>query len=159
MLTDGCLKLAFVFCIMLFVSCRRDEPCTEAWAMIYYVSFPENHTDSIILKKYAKDNNFDSLISTTVISKSNSIYKNPNDTLSISDSTTGADYTLDIAHDYEVYMPNSNQLFKISGITQQQTSIRVGLSLDKRGCVNPIISYTLNGKLINPSSNIIYIKN
>ena len=152
--------MAFIGLMTIMYSCGRDEPCSEASACILrYVSFSDAQTDSIVIRKFTNDSAFDTLVDSVIITKNNSSYQKSNDTLAIINNATGGDYTLNIDYDYEVYLPNANKLFKISNITQQQTYMRVGLSLDKRGCVNPIKSYLLNGQLTNGDGGIIFLHN
>jgi hypothetical protein len=144
--------LALISGVIILLSCRRPEPCQEATSILNFVSFSNTETDSIVLKQYVKNGAFDSLMNSTVITRNNSIYNSSNDTLHIQTPNDG-EYGLQSAFDYEVYMPAANKLFQISHITEQPTEINMGLSLDKRGCVNPVKSYTLNGKVISGKDN------
>lgn len=151
-------SLAFILCIVVLLSCTRLYHCSEATPVLNFVSFPDTQTDSIILRKYTKGTNFSSLIDSTILSKSNSIYESSNDTLHIL-TTIHGDYALDIQFDYEVYMPLANELFRINDFVEEQTEINEGISLDKVGCVNPVKSYTLNGQIISgaPTYPFIYL--
>lgn len=84
------------------------------------------------------------------------MYEKSNDTLHIL-TANGGDYTLDIQFDYEVYIPLTNKLFQINNIVQQQIERKMGISLDKTVCVNPIKSYTLNGQIIGGASDYPFI--
>ncbi len=140
-------------------SCGRDEPCAEASAVaLRFISFSNAQTDSIVIRKFSNNSAFDTLVDSVILTTSNSSYQKSTDTLAIINNATGGDYPLDINYDYEVYLPNANQLFKISNITQQQTYFRA-VPYYKRGCANPIKSYLLNGQITNGYGGIIFLHN
>ncbi len=155
------ITLVLTLFIIIFSSCKNTYQCVEATPVLMFVSFSDTTTDSIIIRKYIKNDMFNSPVDTTTLTKNNSSYEWTNDTLQVHRLNDGGDYPLDIHYDYEVDMPLANKLFKISNITQQQTEINEGLSMDKRGCVNPITSYTLNGATISGTANayFFYLKN
>ena len=144
--------------VSMLAACSRSRPCVEGTAILNFVSFTDAETDSIVLRKYVKDNGFNSLIDSVIISKNNSIYQKSNDTLHILTSMQG-EYNLDIHYDYEVYMPYTNKLFRISNIVVEQTEMNGDLTyFDKNICLDPMRSYTLNGQTINTDSYEFYIK-
>jgi hypothetical protein len=91
----------------------------------------------------------------------NSSYDRFNDTLQIGNSF-GGDNGLKSKYDYEIYLPQTNRIFRISEINEEITHTSGGglFSMDKRGCVNPVKSYKLNGQLISGEYNYyrFYIK-
>ena len=143
-----------IFCIFLF-SCGKTIPCDDAVSGLNFISFPDTETDSIIIKRFAKATNFVSLIDTFFITNLNSTYLKSNDTLEIVNSF-GGDQGLKSKYDYEFYLPQTNRFFKITEITEELTNTSGGgglFSMDKRGCVNPIKSYKLNGQLVSGEYN------
>ena len=152
-------KHAFILFVIIFSSCGRRVPCIEPHPILNFVSFSDAETDSLILRRYVRNSNVDSLVDSTIISRNNSMYEKSNDTLHIL-TAVGGDYPLDIQFDYEVYMPLANKLFQINNIVQQQTEMNIGISLDKNVCINPIKSYVLNGQIISGAYDyhFIYLK-
>lgn len=152
--------IVFTIFAIVFVSCSSTQSCLEASARLNFVSFPDAATDSMILKKFIKNSGFTSLVDSVIITKTNSIYQKSNDTLYIATPEQG-DYVININYDYEVYLPLTQEIFKISDIAQKLTERKVGISLDKTVCVNPIESYKVNGNTINsslPDFSVIYVK-
>jgi hypothetical protein len=150
---------AFIFCLVVSSSCRKKEPCIDGTPILNFVSFSDTQTESIILRKYSKGSDFNSLVDSTEWTKTNSTYEKSGDTLRIL-NLMGGDYALDIDFDYEVYMPFANKLFKINNIVIEQSEMNAGLKyFDRNYCLNPIKSYTLNGQVINTAAYIFYLKN
>jgi len=142
-----------VFCNSL-LSCNKDIPCDDAISTLHLISFPDIETDTIIVKRFSKATNFVTLIDTFFITNLNSSYDRFNDTLQIGNSF-GGDNGLKSKYDYEIYLPQTNGIFRISEINEEITHTRGGglFSMDKRGCVNPVKSYKLNGQLISGEYN------
>jgi hypothetical protein len=154
----GPAALLSLACI-LFVSCGKNVPCIEASFSLGFVAFPGAQTDSMVLRRYVIDGGFSTLIDTFSINKSSSSYSNNGDTLIIG-IYSGDQSLLTSKNDYEVVLPKSNKVIKISGIREQQTSHHVGLSMDKTVCINPIKSYSIDGTLVTGDYDYItfYIK-
>ena len=153
-------KLASILVVILIGSCRT-IPCVESNPTLYFVSFSDPQTDSIVLRKCEKGSAFHTIIDSVIISRNNSIYEKSGDTLHIVTSSYMGEYSLDIQFDYEVYLPLAGKLFQLSNFTEQQTEMKAGLSLDKNVCINPIKSYTVNGQVISGATDyhLIYLKN
>ena len=149
-----------IFCICL-LSCGKDIPCDDATSTLNFISFPDTETDTIILKRFTKATNFVTPVDTFFFNKLNSSYAVFSDTLEIGNSF-GGDNGLKSKYDYEIYLPQTNKIFRISEIIEEFTHTRGGglFSMDKRGCVNPIKSYKLNGQLVSGEYNYyrFYIK-
>ncbi len=149
-----------VFCISL-LSCGKDVPCDDETSTLSFISFPDTETDTIILRRFTKATNFNTPIDTFLLNKFNSSYSKYNDTLEIGNSF-GGDNGLKSKYDYEIYIPQTNRLFRVNDIVEDFLHTRGGglFSWDKRGCVNTIKSYRLNGQLISGEYNYyrFYIK-
>ena len=104
-------QFAVIACALIISSCTRNQSCIDPELVLNFVSFTNAETDSIVLRKYVKNVGFTSLVDSTIISRSNSLYQQSNDTLHIFTSV-GGDYPVDIQFDYEVYMPAGNKLFE-----------------------------------------------
>ncbi len=134
-------------------------PCIETNAVLYFVGFSDTETDSVILKKYEKNTNFNTAIDSVIMTKMNSSYEKTGDTLQILTLYGGGDYPLDIHYDYEVSVPLAGKLFQLSDFVETQTEMKVGISMDKQVCTNPITAYTLNEKIITGARDyhLIYL--
>jgi hypothetical protein len=149
-----------IFC-NCFLSCDKSIPCASATSSLIFVTFPDTETDTIIIRSFAKGTNFATLVDTFFINKLNSSYTISNDTLQIGNSFGGVN-GLKSKYDYEIYLPQTNRLFKISEIIEEINHTTGGglFSMDARGCINPIKSYKLNGLFISGDYNYqrFYIK-
>ncbi len=127
---------------------------------LFYDIFPFPMRKRILLlyENLLKIPAFATLVDSVIITKNNSNYQKSNDTLDIINNATGGDYPLNIDYDYEIYLPTTNKIFKISNITQQQTYFR-SVPYYKRECVNPIKSYLLNEQITNGYGGIIFLHN
>ena len=140
-----------IFCAISLFSCK-EVPCGPAIPQLNFISFPDSETDTIFIRRFIKSSNFSTLLDTFFIDKHNSRYLISNDTLDIGSSFNG-DNGLLSKYDYEIFIPQTSQLFKISEINEENSSHRVGLSMDKTSCTNTIKSYKLNGQLISGDYN------
>ncbi len=132
---------AFVF-LNTFLSCTTKCPCSPASLAIRLISFSTAEEDTIILKRFAKGTNFQTLEDSLLVDSSNCFYdKQGTDSvvLSIADSSG----ILNTNFDYEIYIPSVNRLIKVSALAGSQTEGSCGR------CVDPLTSYIVDGQLHN----------
>ncbi len=149
----------FLICFSILFS-KCNVPCYTATANIGFISFQDSETNTIILRRYSKATNFATLVDTFLINKSNSSYDKLNDTLQVFNNY-GGDQGLKSKYDYEVYLPQSNRLFQISEIAEWFMMQKASIAMDQLyHCIDPIVSYKLNGQLISGNSDYstFYIK-
>ena len=118
------------------------------------ILFSSSDADSFVIKKFTKGSNFSSLIDSTLIDTSNALYQRNNDTTEVFSGNA----TLSSKFDYQIILLSSNNVISINDIDEPQTQ---GNCPDKMRCVNPIISYKINGNLVmnqDPYSGRIYIQ-
>ena len=138
------LILIFIFWIAL-ISCN--QPCINATSTISLVNFPSNETDTVIVRKFTKSENFIKLIDTFLLDNQTSGYYQSNDTLQIIASYK-TDNGLLSYYDYEIFLPEIAKSYKISEIVEEFKSRNAGFSMTKVACINPILSYKVNGQLL-----------
>ena len=137
--------LCLVAIFFLASSCGTYN-CAEAPGLrISTVALTAVEIDTIVLRKFTKGSGFAKMIDTVSI---NSHYQIVNDT-----ATTGSFYSTELLYskyDYEIYIPAINKLTRITDINEpQQKEKKAFLSGNKTYCVNLIVSYLQDGKIIN----------
>ncbi len=142
--------------ICLLLSCGK-QPCYKANSILGLVSFSAAESDTVVLRRFVKATNFASLKDTFILSAATGNFQMSNDTLLILQYVDQYNAVVS-TYDYEVSLPKANRVFKISDVMERITSINGGLG--KLACINPIISYKVDGQLISGDKNydIIYLK-
>ena len=135
--------ILFFLCAAL-ISC--EYPCSNATSTISFVNFPSNETDTVIVRKFSKSENFTKILDSFVLNNLTSGYYQSNDTLKIIESYK-TDNGLLSSYEYEIFLPEISKTYKITEIVEEFRSINRGLSNTKEGCLNSIRSYKVNGEL------------
>jgi hypothetical protein len=138
---------------VLFQYCSR-TPCGKADLHFQLISFSDAESNSIILRRYAKGQNFQQLKDTTLLQIG---FRRSNDTLFQSSSSTPGLITS--GYDYELYFPVANKIYRITEIEEVQGEIKHSIfHPTKEGCINSISSLKINGQLVPPLSfNYFYL--
>ena len=127
-----------------FTSCEYH--CSNATSTISFVNFQSNETDTLIVRKFIKAENFTKILDSFVLNNLTSGYYQSNDTLKIIEAYK-TDNGLLSSYDYEIFLPEISKTYKITEIVENLQSINKGLSNTKEGCINSISSYKVNGQL------------
>jgi hypothetical protein len=145
--------LLLLLLISVFSSCFYTD-CIKADIRLNFVGFTAQEASPIIVRRFAKANNFASKIDSTII---NFGFRQQNDTLSPSSGIPFNLITSD--YDYEVFMPIANKTFQITEIIEPQSRIKKSIFKNtKEACGNLIISYNVNNRSVFPALlNIIYL--
>jgi len=99
------------------------------------ISFSDQESDTIILRRYEKGSNFSTL--------------KDNDTLDLAYTTSIGLITSQ--YDYELYFPGAIKLYRLSAIEEEAGEIRHAFWNNvKVGCVNKITSFTINNLVSYP---------
>lgn len=131
--------LVLIFCYSLcFFSCKRKCPCIPADQLIQIISFSKDETDTIIVRRYTKGTNYQTLQDSVLIDSSNCNYIYVGDTLQLATSSLIGHITSNF--DFEIFIPSVKRLIKISDITEQQSEGLCGR------CVNLITKYLMDDK-------------
>lgn len=97
------------------ISCNY--PCSNCTSTISFVNFSSNETDTVIVRKFQKSNNFTKILDSFVLNNQTSAYYQSNDTLQIVDSYK-TDNGLLSYYDYEVFSPEVFKTYIITEITE-----------------------------------------
>lgn len=132
------------FLCAAFTSCEYH--CSNATSTISFVNFQSNETDTLIVRKFIKAENFTKILDSFVLNNLTSGYYQSNDTLKIIEAYK-TDNGLLSSYDYEIFLPEISKTYKITEIVENLQSINKGLSNTKEGCINSISSYKVSGQL------------
>ena len=128
------ISIFFVFTVILFAlqNCST-TPCIKANLHFQLISFSDAESNSIILRRYNKGQNFSVLKDTTILQIS---FSRSNDTLVQSSSSTPGLITSD--YDHELYFPVANKIYRITEINEEENEIKHSLyHTTKEGEGNP----------------------
>ncbi len=139
----------------MLISCV--SPCSRANLFIGLISFTDAESDSLILRRFIKAKDFTELKDTFLLSRATGNFQRQHDTILVFQFLEGSD-GITSSYDYELLIPKTNAVFKISDISEDIMYNHSGTR--KLGCINPVTSYGLNGQLISNDNynEIIYIK-
>jgi hypothetical protein len=153
MLKNNNASFGFLLLCLLFASCAR-QPCLRANSAIALISFTNAESDTVILRRFTRSTDFVTLKDTFILSSVIGNFQMRNDTTFIFQYVDQYN-AITSTYDYEVSIPKANKVFRISNVTEDIRSIHAGLG--KVNCINPIISYKLNGQLISGKNNYDFI--
>jgi len=135
-------------CLLGFISCSRECPCELASAPFQVVSFSPAESDTVIVRRFTKGTNFQTLNDSALIDRANSNYTlRGADTLELGARDTTGHITS--GFDYEIYIPAVNKLTKITKVTEEYEEGRCGR------CSDFIKSYIKDGQAY--TSHFLYI--
>ncbi len=122
--------------------------CISALRPLSFINFSNLDTDTIIIRRFIKSNNFLSLIDTIKVDSTTNHYQRTNDTLLI---YTGFDLSnvLPSIYDYEIYLPEIKKTYQITDIYEDELTSGFGIPTSRVYCKNLIKSYKINGKMVN----------
>ncbi len=156
------IKLLTLLPIIIFSSCCHELNCsTSSVQQFGLVSFTSSDLDTIIIKRFSQGSNFRTLIDSMVLLSTNSNPYVIGDTTLLSITNSSA-FSVKPGYDFKVLIPSTNELLQINNIVEKQTEQKVCCCSEyptPKSCVNPLISYTINGKQYNNENSypIIYI--
>lgn len=151
-----CLKLLCFIPVILICSCG-EYPCGKADIPFALVGFSNAETDTIILKRFAKNNGI--LVDSFFFDESDPVrFSRKNDTLLM--TAYPSTVLLQTDFDYQVNFPGAGKLFTITDITEQQRYGKKRLFNNAQPfCGNSISSYAVNGVTtdLTGRQSIIYL--
>lgn len=147
-------KLVFGFIVIVSSHACKKCDCIDENLSPNFVSFDSSEIDTIVIRKYFKDNSFNDLIDTAsfFVNQSYGIKKN-GDTLSF--PYRSGDFSVSADFDWIIFLPSTNTSMKISNIVSPKTSMACGSS--KVQCLNPVESMEINGVTQRPIFYNFYI--
>jgi hypothetical protein len=117
------------------------------------ISFDSSDIDTMIIRKFEKETNFNRMIDTSQWDRSKVVFHVQNDTLQM--GAFVGDILLQSKYDYEVYVPAANRTFKVTEINEPQQE---GNCKGKVMCANVIMSAKLDGNTRAVNYDILYLK-
>jgi hypothetical protein len=148
--------IPFLF-LLAFASCSKTCFCTMATLYPAYVAFNPGETDTIILRRYDRNSNFDRLLDTAIITDQDAVFNFSQDTLSIRSDAEAL--TLRSFYNYVLYLPALNRSDSLHHIFEARDT-QEGSSNLECNCINRILSYQLNSdtvQVVDPDSPHVYI--
>jgi hypothetical protein len=124
--------------IVLIASCG-EYACSKADLQFGLVGFSDPESDTIILRRFEKNGSSSVLKDTFLLT--NIMFKRDLDTLKMVAFPGTA--LLQSDYNYEIFFPAATKLITITDIKEEQLYIK---PRGKVGCVNRIISYTVDGR-------------
>jgi len=144
------LLLGITFCICSCGKC----PCVDSDLNLGFIGFDPSEVDTIIIRKYFKNNTFTTLIDTAFFDNKGSFnIKKSNDTISF--PVRIGNFSISKNYDWILFLPSINRIFKISNIVSPQVSLPCP---NKVQCINPINSLDIDGVISTPTYFDFYMK-
>jgi hypothetical protein len=158
---------AIILVIILLTSCTKEYDCVDTQISPAFVGYSSSDIDTFVIRKFKISDNFQTLLDTSVITRSLSgHYETSNDTtivsISISPNPIKADF------DWQLYIPAKNKTVLISNIVSEKRKGKRGFgifSMDPGSdCINNIFSAKIDNQHINfrnaeVERPVIFIKN
>ena len=141
-------KILYICCLFLFLKCATTHPCSDTYLTPVLIGYPQSEVNALILRAYQPNGSFNQLVDTLLIP----VYNSFSDSLfiDVSGAYTAKNHfsVMYPDHDWEIYIPARDTSIYISKIVSEKNTVRCwGCN-----CINPIISYEQNGKVVNPDS-------
>ncbi len=149
------LYIISIFILITVTACTKKCPCYPARIYLNYIGFLNSETDTVIIRRFQKGSSFLLIKDTGILSINNSGYYPHNDTMHI--RTDVESLILRSGFDYELFLPATNKLSRISDINEELKEDYC-ISRNLNGCINPISSFKLDGQpaLMNPAYPNVY---
>jgi hypothetical protein len=147
------LKLLTILAIVVtFLAGCISKPCSLSHLTPAFIDFSQDDLDTIMVRRYEANGNFNHLLDTLVVTKNEWYIKSSADTTIIETNlltgAEGAQSHLVPGYDWEIYIPGVKKSILISHIVFEQTEKRAFILNDLWGCQSPITSYVQDGQQI-----------
>ena len=144
-------KVIVLVCLLIIISsCNREYNCSNDTLKLTFIGYTKADVDTLVVKKYAANTNFQQLQDSMVITRDTSGIDQSNDTVSFGVNTPNN--IIQFGSDWRVLIPSTNKTIAISNIVspQQQGKCTTGY-FDKVACVcyNSIQSLAQDGQTIS----------
>jgi hypothetical protein len=145
----GMRIISLLIVISLAAACGSECPCADPSLSFSPVSFANNEADSIVIRRFIKNSNYLQLRDTLLADPGSIGFNRHGDTLE--PAYYKPEILLSPVFDYELYFPATGSIFRIDNInTEHHTMHCGGFSMDKTFCINSLLSFRLNGQVIQP---------
>ncbi|HEU5051752.1 MAG TPA: hypothetical protein VFT78_01500 [Hanamia sp.] len=148
--------IGFILFAFLSSCCKQKDCLTGHITEIDLASYSASDIDTIVVRRFIKASDFQNLVDTVILNQINSrVYPNGDTTRVHLYDTSVA---LKATYDYEIYIPATRTVAKVSNIVAPQMQHQVCLFCDcvQGPCYNPVISFTLDGQPV--SSDYVTLK-
>jgi len=137
-----------VFLVSISSCCKQRDCLTGHITEIDLASYTSSDIDTIIVRRFVRASNFHNLIDTIMLNQTNSNGYVNGDTTRVYISDTAV--AMKANYDYEIYIPATNNVAKVSNIVAPQKQHQVCMVCDcaQGPCFNPVESFTLNGEVV-----------
>ncbi|RYY53016.1 MAG: hypothetical protein EOO09_19470 [Chitinophagaceae bacterium] len=142
----------FIFLMSVILSSCAGHDCAKSEIAFGFIGFTQAEADTMIARRFARDNGFGSAIDTFIYTPEIISYGLTGDTLEMT-SGRGDRLFLSTSYDYEFFIPATGQVFQITDMVEEQKSKARSLSNTKELCVNPFVSYVINGQFVDASQS------
>ena len=144
-------KIIVFGCLLILISsCNSEYNCSNNTLKLTFIGYSKADVDTLIVKKYAANTNFQELQDSMVITRDTSGIAQSNDTISF--GVNAPNNIIQFGSDWQVSIPSTNKTISISNIVspQQQGKCSTGY-FDKVACVcyNSIQSLVQDGQTIS----------
>ncbi len=144
-------KVIVLVCLLIIISsCNREYNCSNDTLKLTFIGYTKADVDTLVVKKYAANTNFQQLQDSMVIKLDTSGIDQSNDTVNFGGNTPNN--IIQFGSDWRVLIPSTNKTIAISNIVspQQQGKCTTGY-FDKVACVcyNSIQSLAQDGQTIS----------
>ena len=150
-------KIAIILIVTFaLLSCGKTVKCSDTPVEIAFISFPLHSIDTLVIKKFVQNSNFQNLIDTINLINANTVVVA--DTVYI--NRINSINILQRGFDWQIVVPASNRTFSISNIVYQEEIRNCG-TFESCICFNKIISVKVNGQIltINPTpANFVFLR-
>lgn len=140
---------SLIFLVSLTSCCKQKDCLTGHITEINLASYTSSDIDTIIIRRFSPASGFNNLIDTVMLNPLNSSAFPNGDTTRVYISDTSV--AMKANYDYEIFIPATYTLAKISNIVAPQKQHQVCLVCDcvQGPCFNPVTSFKLNGQLVS----------
>jgi hypothetical protein len=148
---NSAFKLLPVLAIVAtFLAGCISKPCSLSHLTPAFIGFSQDDLDTIVVRHYEANGNFNHLLDTLVVTKGEWYLKSSADTTVIETNSISAPVEaqnhLSPGYDWEIYVPAVKKVILISHIIFEQTEQRAFILNDRWGCSSPITSYVQDGQ-------------
>ena len=160
------ISVAFIFSTILS-SCCHELQCANSFTLLNnfsLINFTKSELDTVVVRRFAQETNFTTPIDSFVLDSLNCqitlFYNNdsiPNCTVY---DFVGNPFNITVGYDYEIFIPTTNTLAKISNLLEPERSEKVCFGSDyaPTSCINSYTSIYVNGQPQNNTSIITITK-
>ena len=99
--------------ILALTSCNRTVPCSNQYITPAFVGFILSDLDTLVVRKYKKDDNFNTLLDTALIISNSNVLSSgsSNDTtIVLLNYISGEEKYIFPDHDWQIYIPAKNMV-------------------------------------------------